>query len=90
MVKENETKETEEPKAEVKQEEKPKSILDETKKAIEEIKKERQELSKIKDELQQLKSDQLLSSTAGGRVEPAEPKEETPQEYKNRVMQGKL
>ncbi len=46
------------------------SVLEETKKAIEEFKKERKEFSKIRDELQSLKSDNLLSGTAGGHVEP--------------------
>lgn len=89
-IKKEETKnEEEESKGEV--EEKPKlSLLDDTKAAIEELKKEREEISKIKDELQQLRSDQLLSGTAGGRVEPEKPKEETALEYSKRVMSGEL
>lgn len=66
------------------------SVLEETKAAIEELKREREEISKIKEELQQLRSDQLLSGTAGGHIEPEKPKEETAVEYSRRVMGGGL
>ena len=83
MVNENETK-TEEKKEETA--EKPKlSVLEETREAIEELKKEREEISKIRDELSQLRSDQPLSGSAGGHVEPEKPKEETPKEYNERI-----
>lgn len=66
------------------------SVLEETKQAISDLRKEREEISKIKAELEQLRSEQLLSGTAGIRpvIEPA--KEETPQEYANRIMSGKV
>lgn len=84
---------TEENKEEIKeelQEPKPKSILEETKEAIAELKKEREEMGKIKEELQQLRSDQLLSGTAGGRVEPEPPKEMSDLEYSKKAMAGEL
>lgn len=71
-----------------KPEQKPLSILEETKAAIEELKKEREEMSKIKDELQQLRSDQLLSGTAGIRKEPEPPKPLTPKEYAKQLSKG--
>ena len=85
--------EKQEDKAEEKQEPKPEpkmSVLEETKAAIKELKKEREEISKIKDELQQLRADQLLSGTAGGRVEPEKPKELTPIEYSKKVLSGEV
>ena len=66
--------ETEEPK---------KSVLDETKAAIEEFKK-------VKEELEKLRSDQLLSGTAGARVEPTPPKVETAKEYAERLERGEF
>ena len=85
----------EENKEEVKPEEKPeekpqKSVLEETKEAIAELKKEREEMGKVRDELQQLRSDQLLSGTAGGRVEPEPPKEETDEEYSEKFHNGEV
>lgn len=44
---------------------------------------------KIK-QLQDLQADRLLGGTAGGRVEAKEIKEETPQEYRDRVLANKL
>lgn len=66
--------ETEEPK---------KSVLDETKAALEEFKK-------VKEELEKLRSDQLLSGTAGARVEPTPPKVETAKEYAERLERGEF
>ena len=66
--------ETEEPK---------KSVLDETKAALEEFKK-------VKEELERLRSDQLLSGTAGARVEPTPPKVETAKEYAERLERGEF
>lgn len=66
------------------------SVLDETKAAIAELKAEREEFTKIRDELNTLRSDQLLSGTGGIREEPAPVKEETAQEYQQRVMSGGL
>ena len=59
------------------------SVLDETKAAIEEFKK-------VKEELEKLRSDQLLSGTAGARVEPTPPKVETAKEYAERLERGEF
>ena len=90
MVDETEKKEEQQEKPQEQQEQPKTNILEETKKAIEDLKKEREEISKIKDELQQLRSDQLLSGTAGGRVEPEPVKEESALEYAKKVMSGGL
>jgi hypothetical protein len=71
--------ETEEPKM---------SVLDETKAAIEELKKEKAESVRVKEELERLRSDQLLSGTAGARIEPTPPREETAKEYAERIEKG--
>ena len=81
---------TEENKEEPKEPTPQKSVLEETKEAIAELKKEREEMGKIRDELQQLRSDQLLSGTAGGRVEPEAPKELTDIEYSTKAMSGEI
>jgi hypothetical protein len=64
------------------------SVLDETKAAIEELKKEKAESVRVKEELERLRSDQLLSGTAGARVEPTPPREETAKEYAERIEKG--
>jgi hypothetical protein len=71
--------ETEEPKM---------SVLDETKAAIEELKREKEASAKLKADLERLRSDQLLSGTAGARVEPTPPREETAKEYAERIEKG--
>ena len=43
----------------------------------------------LKAESQKLEAERMMSGTAGGHVETVV-KEETPQEYKDRVMSGKL
>lgn len=65
------------------EEKQPMSVLDETKAAIEEFKK-------VKEELERLRSDQLLSGTAGARVEPTPPKQETAKEYAERLERGEF
>jgi len=52
------------------------SVLEETKNAIKTLKEEKEEIKKIKEELDTLRSDQLLSSSAGGRVEAPQVSEE--------------
>ena len=73
--------ETEEPKM---------SVLDETKAAIAQLGKEREEADRAIARLEQLKSDQLLSGTAGARIEPTPAKEETPQEYVEKIERGEF
>lgn len=68
----------------VNEEEKPQmSVLDETKAALEEFKK-------VKEELEKLRSDQLLSGTAGVRVEPEPPKPESAKDYVKRLEDGEF
>lgn len=81
---------TEEKKETEVKEERKLTPLEETKEAISELKKEREEIAKIRDELQQLRSDQLLSGTAGINKPAPEPKEETAEEYADRVMKNKV
>ena len=72
------------------EEKQPMSVLDETKAAIEELKKEKEASAKLKAELEKLRSDQLLSGTAGARVEPTPPKVETAKEYAERLERGEF
>lgn len=71
-------------------EQQPMSVLDETKAAIEELKKEKAESVRVKEELERLRSDQMLSGTAGARVEPTPPKVETAKEYAERLERGEF
>ena len=76
--------------SEEEKQDRPKSVLEETKEAIDTLRREREEMAKIRDEINQLRSDQLLSGTAGIRNEPEKPKEESPREYMRKVMSGGL
>ena len=73
-----EPKETEEPVKEV-------SIVDEARAIRDEIVKAKEDLQKENDRKAKLQSEELLSSSAGGKVEPTPPKEETPKEYNDRI-----
>jgi hypothetical protein len=42
------------------------------------------------DRAEKLRAEQLLSGTAGARVEPAPPKEETAKEYAARIERGEF
>ncbi|HEC66898.1 MAG TPA: hypothetical protein ENI23_16610 [bacterium] len=66
------------------------SIVDEARAIRDEIKKEREMLKTENEKKEKLQSEELLSSSAGGKVEATPPKEETPKEYKDRVMSGEL
>jgi len=82
------------------QKEKPEEKKTKTQSLLDEAKAEREALEKVRDEarserekLEELKSEQMLSGSAGGRVEP--PKDErTPKEkakeYADNIMRGKL
>jgi len=56
--------------------------------------KRREEASKVEAELlsrkEKLASDNLLSGDTGGHIPAEKPKEETPREYKDRVMSGQF
>ena len=61
------------------------SIVDEAKAIRDEILKAKDELKAENDRKEKLQSEELLSSSAGGKVEPTPPKEETPKEYNERI-----
>jgi len=57
---------------------------------LDEVRKERVALEKIRDELKQLRSIEILSGKADAGVQPVPKKEETPKEYKDRVLRGEF
>lgn len=61
------------------------SIVDEARAIRDEIVKAKEDLQKENDRRTKLNAEELLSSSAGGRVEPAPAKEETPHEYRMRI-----
>ena len=73
-------------------ENKPKSvsIVDEARAIRDEIIKAKEELKSENDRKEKIHVNELLSSSAGIRVEPQPIKEETPREYKDRIMSGKI
>ena len=63
------------------------SLLKEAKETAEILKKEKEETLKILGELQEERAKELISGKSeAGQKEPQ--KEETPEEYKNKVMSG--
>jgi|TARA_R100000501_G_C2620088_1_gene113361 hypothetical protein len=89
MMKTNEEETKEEQKADTKDPEATVSIVDEARAIRDEIKKEKESLKAENDRKQNLQAEELLSSSAGRRVEP-EVKEETNQEYAKRILAGKF
>lgn len=73
---EDEDKEIPEPKETVEEPVAGVSIVDEARAIRDEIKKEKEELRKENDRRDKLKADELLSSTAGGKVEVPQVSEE--------------
>lgn len=73
---------------ETKKEEKPLSLVEEAAKVRDEIRAENDRREKILQEEQKLQADRMLGGTTGGRVEPEPVKEETPQEYAQRMLKG--
>ncbi len=61
------------------------SIVDEARDIRDEIVKAKEDLQKENDRQQKLQADELLSSSAGRRIEPIPEKKETPVEYKDRI-----
>lgn len=86
----NTGKEEPEKKEEVKEPvDKPMSLYDKTEAVVtrqEEANKKTEELLARQEKLY---ANERLAGTAGGHVEPEPKKEETPKEYKDRVMSGK-
>ena len=66
------------------------NIVDEAKKIRDEIKAENDRRENLLKEEQRLQAENLLAGSAGGRVEPEPPKEETPAEYAQRILNGKV
>lgn len=63
------------------------SLVDEARSIRDEILKAKTELKAENDRKEKLQANELLSSSAGGRVDVA-PKEETVKEYTARIMRG--
>lgn len=76
----------EEPAKENKEPGEPLSIVEEAKAIREEILEAKESLKKENDRKEKLQANELLSSSAGGRVE-TKPKEETDKEYSDRIDQ---
>lgn len=66
------------------------NIVQEAQRVRDEIKAENDRREAILKEEQKLRAEQMLAGTAGGRVEPKEPKQETAKDYAKRVMSGGL
>lgn len=87
---ENNEKQKTEEKEETKEEVKPLSIVEEARNIRDEIDKAKASLKEENDRKEKLQAEELLGSSAGGHIEHAKPKEETPAEYAKRVMSGGL
>ena len=80
----------EEPKVEEPKEEENISAIDAATKLKDLIKAENDRREEILKREEKLQAERMLAGTAGGGVPKEEPKEETPEEYKNRVMRGEI
>ena len=74
----------------VQKEEGKEEVKEEKPSFLDEVRKEKEDLINIRDELRELRANQILSGKAEGITEKEHPKEETPQEYKDRVMRNEL
>jgi len=72
------------------EEKQPMSVLDEAKATKEALDKATASAKAEADRLERLRSEQLLSGTAGARVEPTPPKVETAKEYAQRLERGEF
>lgn len=66
------------------------NLLEDTKRVVDELKSERESLKKDLDELRELTARQLLGGKSSVNREAEPVKEETPKEYKDRIMSGKF
>ena len=66
------------------------SIVEEAKKVRDEIRAENDRREAILKQEQNLQAERMLAGTAGGRVEPQAPREETAKEYADRVMKNQV
>lgn len=90
---ENENKDTPttpETKTEDKSDNKPLTIVEEARAIRDEINKLKEELKEENTRKEKIQANDLLGSSAGGRVEPEVKGEETPKEYSERVLSGQL
>jgi hypothetical protein len=67
-----------------------KSVIQKATEAAERAEKAAAALKAENDRKEKLAAETMLSSSAGGRVEPQEPKEETPKEYADKVLAGQI
>ena len=74
----------------VNEEEQPLSVLDDAKATKDAIEKATASAKAEADRLERLRSEQLLSGTAGARVEPTPPKVETAKDYVKRLESGEF
>lgn len=72
------------------EEKKPLSIVEEAAKIRDEIKAENDRRERFLAEEQKLHAEKMLGSTAGQPQEQQAPKEETPKEYAEKVMNGQV
>jgi len=66
------------------------SAIDEAKELVERMERANKERAALLDREEQMKAEAMLSGRSVAGQEPEEPREETPQEYKDRVMRGEL
>ena len=69
-------------------EETPKSAVDEAKDVLAQIKQEKEELQAWTQRAEAVRAEQIVSGKAEAGKAPEPKKEETPSEYKNRIMRG--
>lgn len=66
------------------------SIVDEAKKVRDEIKAENDRRERILADEQKLHAERMLAGTSGGNIPVVAPKEETAQEYAQKVLKGEV
>ena len=83
-----EIKPTEEKPTEAPVEAAPVNIVDQAKAEREALKTENDRMEKNIKDLKELEANKILGGTAGGHIPAPEKKEETPKEYKDRILAG--
>ena len=66
------------------------NIVEEAKKVNEELKANIALNKQLMEQVDQARAEKLLSGTTDAGQEPEKPKEETPKEYKDRVLRGEV
>lgn len=80
----------EEEKQEVQEEDTSVSIVEEARSIRDEILKAKEDLKKENDRQEKIQARNMLGGKSNMTTQKEEPKEETPEEYKNKVMRGEL